>query len=171
MKDAKFIFETENLIVRYLTMSDLYSFHVLQSSKNVMKYVTGKVRDLTENKKDLEKLIDIYTQESANFLIYAIILKKTNDFVGTCAFVKDEFNDDEIGYRFIEKYWGLGFGYEVCKGLISYCKSIGFKKLVAYVVDENVASKRILEKCDFNFVCKGIEPKLRLPESKYKLVL
>ena len=54
---------------------------------------------------------------------------------------------------------------------ITYCKSIGFNKLVSYVVDENRASAKILEKCNFKIVSKGIASNLKLPETKYELNL
>ena len=92
-------------------------------------------------------------------------------FVGTCALIKDSNSDDEIGYRFLERYWGLGYGFEICQGLIDYCKSIGIPKLIGYVYDENYASVKILEKCNFKIVEKGIEPSLQLPETKYELIL
>jgi len=75
------------------------------------------------------------------------LLKKKYDhqFIGTVAFVKN-LEDDQIGYRFLEKDWGLGFGSEICTGIISYCKKKGKQKIVGYVVDKNIAPVKILEK-------------------------
>ena len=69
-------------------------------------------------------------------MIYGIIKKSNNQIIETVAVVKDANNDDKIGYRFLENYWGLGYGFEICKGLISYCQKIGMKKIIAYVIDE-----------------------------------
>ncbi|MFY0604151.1 MAG: GNAT family N-acetyltransferase [Flavobacteriaceae bacterium] len=167
----KMIFETNQFLVRELLMSDLHPFHKMQSNPLVMQYVTGVIKPLSENKKELADLIAKYKKSDNDFFIYAIESKEDNTFVGSVALVKDDKGDDEIGYRFLEEYWGLGYGYEICDGLIEYCRSINFPKLVGYVVDVNIASAKILEKCNFKIVSKGIEPNLKLPETKYELYL
>ncbi len=165
------IFETNRFLVRKLLMSDLEPFHKMQGNPLVMQYITGETKTLSENKKELNKLIQKYTNPQNDFYIYAIERKSDGVFVGSVALVKDPNNEDELGYRFLQKYWNKGYGLEICKGLIGYCKSIGLSKLVGYVVDVNIASAKILEKCNFKIVSKGIEPKLQLPETKYERYL
>lgn len=164
------IFETERLLIRKLTLDDLEPFHQLESNSNVLKYATGEVKNLTENKTELLDLMSRYKKHYNDFWIYAIERKSDKNFIGTLALVKDGI-DDEIGYRFLEKYWRNGYGFEVCKGTINYCKQLNFKKLVGYVVDENKASAKILEKLNFIIVKKFISEDLILPETKYELEL
>lgn len=164
------IFETERLLIRKLTIEDLEAFHQLESNPNVLKYATGEVKTHEENKIELKELITKYNIPLNNFWIYAVVKKSNSQFVGTVALVKDK-EEDEIGYRFLEKYWGNSFGSEICSGLVSYCKRIGLKKIIGYVVDENVASIRILEKNNFNIVKKFISEDIKLPETKYELYL
>ena len=94
-----------------------------------------------------------------------------NQFIGTVGFCKDEEGDDEIGYRFLEKYWGLGYGSDLCKASVVYCSSIGMPKLIGYVINLNVASAKILKKCNFDYVRDGIDSNTKLPEKKYQLLL
>lgn len=164
------IFETERLLIRKLTLEDLEPFHQLESNSNVLKYATGEVKNHSENKIELLDLINRYQKHYNDFWIYAIERKSDHKFIGTLALVKDGI-DDEIGYRFLEKYWRNGYGFEVCEGTISYCKQLNFKKLVGYVVDENKASAKILEKLNFKIVKKFICEDLKLPETKYELEL
>lgn len=98
------IFETERLNVRKFKLSDFEPFHKMQSNSNVMQYVRAKAMTFQENKEELPKLIEFYDKPNNDFWIYAIERKKDKLFVGTIAFVKDENNDDETGYRFLEKY-------------------------------------------------------------------
>ena len=163
------IFETEKLIVRKLILEDLQAFHELESNPLVLQYATGEVKSLSENEKELQDLISQYELENNDFWIYAILRKSDNFFVGTVALVKDGV-DDEIGYRFLQKYWGKGFGKEVCEGLILYCKQIKMPKIVGYVVDENVASAKILESLNFKAVKHFISDDIKLPETKYELI-
>ena len=162
------IFETERLIVRKLVLDDLQPFHEMQSNPKVMQYVTGDVKSLEAHETELKELISKYNLLNNNFWIYAIDRKSDGEFIGTCAIV-DEVN--ELGYRFLEKYWGFGYGKEVCNGLIDYCKKIGLKLITAYVVDENIASAKIIESHNFTVVKKFVSDDLKLPETKYELHL
>jgi ribosomal-protein-alanine N-acetyltransferase len=164
------IFETERLIVRKLILSDVDSFHKMQSNPNVMQFADGEVKTFNEHSLELSDLIKKYTLENNDFWIYAIERKLDSKFIGTLALVKDVV-DDEIGYRFIEKYWNHGYGFEICEATVVYCKKKGIKKLVGYVADENVASVKILERLNFIVVKKMINEDIQLPETKYQLKL
>lgn len=165
------IFETKRLLVRKLKHSDLEAFYELESNPKVLQYATGEPKNFEESKEDLEQLIKRYGNLTNDFWIYAIERKTDNEFVGTVALVKDEEGNDEIGYRFIERYWGNGFATELCEGLIQYCKSIGMNKLIGCVVDENVASAKILQRFNFVAIEKFISEDIGLPETKYELIL
>lgn len=149
---------------------DLEAFHKMQSNPNVMQYATGNTKNLAEHKEELIGLIAKYKQPKNDFWIYAIERKSDKEFIGTVALVKNG-EEDEIGYRFLQKYWGNGYGTEICKGLISYCKRNGFMRLIGYVVDKNIASAKILEKLNFVIEKKQIAEDLQLPETKYVLNL
>jgi len=109
------IFETNRFRIRKLKMSDLNPFHEMQSNPNVLKYADGEVKSLEAHKSELKDLIQFYDTEGNDFWIYAIERRSDHEFVGTLALVKDDQQDDEIGIRFLEKYWGSGYGFEVCK--------------------------------------------------------
>lgn len=165
------IFETKRLLIRKLQVVDIEPFYELESNPKVLQYATGEPKNLEESKEDLKQLIVRYTNKKNDFWIYAIERKSDNEFVGTVALVKDEEGNDEIGYRFIERYWGNGFATELCEGLIHYCKSVGMKKLIGCVVDENIASAKILERFNFVAIEKFISDDIGLPETKYELIL
>ena len=163
------IFETERLLIRKLILEDLKAFHELESNPNVLKYATGEAKSFEENKAELKALISKYSIVNNDFWIYAIEKKTDNQFVGTVALVKDNL-DDEIGYRFLEKFWRFGYGSEICQGIISYCKQIKKNKIVGYVVDKNRASAIILVKNNFQIVHQFIN-KENQKETKYELKL
>ncbi|MET2985437.1 GNAT family N-acetyltransferase [Aureibaculum conchae] len=165
------IYTTKRLLVRKLIPEDFEPFHAMQSNINVMRYVRGKAMTYQENKEELPKLIEFYDKKDNNFWIYAIVRRHDNAFIGTVALVKDENNDDEIGYRFLEEYWGYGYGTEVFDGLIDYCKSMGLKKIIANVAIDNKASLKIIKNVNFQFVEDFISNDLQLSEQKYILQL
>ncbi|MGB1042461.1 MAG: GNAT family N-acetyltransferase [Tenacibaculum sp.] len=165
------IFETQRLLVRKLQIADLKSFYKLESNPKVLQYATGDPKNLKECEEDLLQLIKRYDTPGNDFWIYTIERKSDAEFIGTVALVKDTTNNDEIGYRFIEEYWGNGYATEICEALISYCKSIGIKKIIGCVVDVNIASAKILERFGFKEIEKFISDDIGLPETKYVLEL
>lgn len=165
------IFETQRLVIRKLEFLDLEGFFKLESNPLVLQYATGEVKTLLECENELKELIEKYDKENNDFWIYTIERKSDKNFIGTVALVKDEEGNDEIGYRFIEEYWGNGYATEICEALIKYCKSIGMKKLIGCVVDDNIASAKILERFNFKEVEKFVSEDIGLPETKYELVL
>ncbi|PHR72231.1 MAG: GNAT family N-acetyltransferase [Lutibacter sp.] len=164
------IFETERLFVRKLAFTDFESFHEMQSNKNVMRFVRAKVMTYDDNKKDLKDVIEKYDNPTNDFWIYAVERKSDSVFVGTIAFVKDK-KDDEIGYRFLEKYWGNGYGTEIIQGMISYAKKIKFPSLIAYVSPDNIGSEKIIKGANFTFLESVLCEDLGIPENKYILEL
>jgi len=165
------IFETNRLCVRKLRIEDFDAFHEMQSNINVMQYVRGIAMTLEDNKEELPKLIDFYSKPHNDFWIYAIERKEDATFVGTVALVKDNENNDEIGYRLLQEYWGFGYGFEIVKGLVNYCKKIRLPKVIAYVAIKNVASTKIIEKLDFEFIGDFVSKELNIPERKFILEL
>ncbi len=165
------IFETERLEVRYLKIEDIEGYYKLQSDPLVLKYATGEVDTYEGIKQNLKEVIAKYTLPNNDFWIFAVVEKQSKNFLGTVAHVKEANGDDEIGYRFIRECWGKGFGFEVCSGLVTYAKTIKLPKLIGYVVDENIASAKILERLNFLEVKKDIDKDTGLPETKYELKL
>lgn len=83
----------------------------------------------------------------SNKKVWAIELKSENTFIGLCAFLRNNENEDEIGYRLREKYWKKGFGTEVTFGLLKYgFEQMKMNKITADVSTKNLNSIKILEK-------------------------
>ena len=164
------IFDTERLRVRELIFDDVHVFHEMQSNPNVMQFATGDVKNIEAHKVEILELISKYDLPENDFWIYAIVSKIDAEFVGTVAFVKDK-NDDEIGYRFLEKHWGNGYATEMCEAVIDYCRKKEMPKIVGYVVDANIASAKILKRFNFKPVKQFISEDIQLPETKYELFL
>ena len=130
------VFETQRLIVRVLVLGGLLPFHEMQSNPKVMQYADGEVKRIEEHKNELKELIEKYKKGHNNFWIYAIERKQDSAFLGTIALVKDG-KDDEIGYRFLERYWGKGYSFEVCKRLVVYARQLHLKKLDFKMVEKS----------------------------------
>ncbi len=165
------IFETERLVVRKLKNSDINPFHQMQSNINVMRYTDSPPKNKEENKADLQNVISLYDKEGNDFWVYAVERKKDKQFIGTIALLRDADNNDEIGYRYLEKYWNNGYAYEALLGMIQLARTKNITKLVAEVIVENKASEYLLKKAGFTFVKEYICEDLKLLERLYILKL
>lgn len=152
MTHSKLIFETDRLTVRQLLDDDFEAFHEMQSDDIVMRYTTGKGLDEVENRRQLKSCIECYSHSHNDFRVWAIIRKVDQQFIGTCAIVSGE-QYPEIGYRFLRKYFGAGYGQEICNGLIHYgINDLKLSHLTAYADTRNIASVKILDKSPLMFV-------------------
>ena len=147
------LFQTSRLQVRPLRPTDLLHYQELQCNPNVLLY-TGATADTAEEaEKGLTRLIDLYQKPDNTFWIWAIVLKENDAFVGTCAIIIEEEGRGEIGYRFLEKYWGNRYASEIIEPLINYgFSSMNLKTIFATVDVLNIASVKMLEKSQLNFI-------------------
>lgn len=146
------IFETSRLLVRNLVETDFEPFHEMQSDTVVMQYTTGKPFDEEENRSQLTSCIECYTKPGNEFWVWAIQRKSDEQFVGTCAIVPSE-DGPEIGYRFLQRFFGNGYGQEVCDGMVRHgIEQMGLAKLIAYVDTRNAASIKILDRSVLEFI-------------------
>lgn len=146
------VFQTTRLRVRNLVVSDFDAFHEMQSNDEVMRYTTGRGLDETENRRQLKKCINCYSTQGNDFWVWAIVRKLDRQFVGTCAVVPNE-NRPEIGYRLLRKFFGMGYGQEICNGLVQYCiHEQRLTEIIAYADVRNLASTIILDRSPLQFI-------------------
>ncbi|MCG8575509.1 MAG: GNAT family N-acetyltransferase, partial [Flavobacteriales bacterium] len=79
--------------------------------------------------------------------VWAVSIKGNSEFIGLVAFLTNDKEEDEIGYRFREKFWGKGFGTEITKFIIAYgFNQLKMELITADVDSRNHRSVKILEK-------------------------
>ena len=140
------IFQTERLTIRPLTNADANDYFDMMGNFEVMKLIPRKAMSREESDAHLNEAInkDI---PSSELRVWAIEQTDSNTFIGICAFLKNDNNDDEIGYRLRQKFWRKGYGTEVTKGLISFgFNEFNMTKIAADVNIANANSVRILDR-------------------------
>ncbi len=164
------IFKTYRLQIRKLTPTDLPDYQSMQGNAEVMKYTTGVPFTPEESAHDLAEIIARYDKVRNEIWVWAVTTK-TGDFVGTCAFFKNEMQESEIAYRLLETFWGRGYGQEIADGLIDYClDEIGLDSLVAHAAKENLASVKILDRSRMTFVAEKENQEKNWVERHYRYV-
>ena len=102
------------------------------------------------------------------FGLFAIISKTEKKFLGISGLIKrDSLADIDIGFAFLERYWGNGFAYEASYEILKYARDIlQLDKVVAIVDLNNSRSLRLLNKIGMEF-----EKMVNLDHSKIQLAL
>lgn len=146
------IIETERLLLREILPSDDKGMFRLDSNPNVHKFLgNNPVNSIEESRKYITNIRNQYLENGIGR--YAVILKETNDFIGWCGikYITEPENGYinlyELGYRFIEEYWGKGYGYESAKAWLEYgFKTMKIQTMYASANTKNSGSRKILEK-------------------------
>ena len=150
----KTILETERCFLRELSIDDAQSFYDLNADPEVVKYTGDDAFADADSAKSFLKNYNHY--ELYGFGRWAVIDKKTNDFLGWCGLkYSPELNEIDLGFRFFRKYWNQGYATETAQASIDYGFShLNLDKIVGRAMEANIVSVRVLEKIGMEFVGK-----------------
>lgn len=160
---------TERLILRQWKLSDSGDLYEYAKSDLVGHNAGWKQHKSEEESK---KIIKMFIDANET---YAVVLKEENKVIGSIGIHKREANNNlnerEIGYVLNPKYWGNGYIPEAVQALLEY----GFNTMNLDLIwcvhfDFNERSKRVIEKCGFNFKYRK-EKKLTLLDNKEVIAL
>ncbi|MEO6086552.1 MAG: GNAT family N-acetyltransferase [Umezawaea sp.] len=142
--------ETDRLVLRRFTESDVDNLVALDGDPDVMRYITGgRTTPRAEIVDDYLPAFLSYYERFAGFGFWAVEdLEGT--FVGWFHFrpqPHDPPNQVELGYRFTRAAWGLGYGTEGSKALIDKgFREFGVERVYAETMVVNTGSRRVMEK-------------------------
>ena len=149
-KDIKL--ETERLILRYLDKNDKEAiFNNINHDKEVLKYFIDKYCETVDEMRT-DSLVDGFIKNEKYIL--AITLKETNEVIGLmleCSEPNQIFNNIELGYAIGKKHWNKGYVTEALQEMIKFEFSRGIHKVITSYFEENIASKRVMEKCHMQY--------------------
>ncbi len=143
--------ETERLIMRPLSESDVNDIFAMRSDEEIMRFIRepqGRSESF-----DWIKLVSARWQKD-KLGFCAVIEKDTDKFLGWCGIWRlKETGEIEIGYAIDKAHWGKGFATEAAERFMQYAfEELNAGKLVAVARPENNASRRVMEKLGMNFV-------------------
>ena len=133
-------------------MDDKEELFRLHSDPEVQKY-TGE--PVVESIEEIEKAIRtrITNYEKYGYGRWATFLKNGMQFVGWAGLAYlPEFDEIDIGYRFLPEFWGAGIATEASQAILTYAfDKLELKKIIAIAMKENKASMRVMEKVGMEF--------------------
>ncbi len=141
--------ETDRLLLRRWTSSDLKPFVDMSADPEVMKYFPNLLTP-EESRAFVERLEEKFERQGFGF--WAAELKATQSFVGFVGLNTPDFEADftpcvEIGWRLAKEYWGFGYATEAA----SACLNFAFTKaqlpeILSWTTRENYPSRKVMER-------------------------
>ena len=139
-------FQSQRLFFRRLIESDREGYFDMMNNPKVMDPIPRPVMSRKESDDNFDKHSTSDFQKGGP-IVLAVVRKDSDEFIGLAAYLMNDENDHEIGYRLREKHWGVGFGTEVCRAFIDHgFKQLKFDRITADVNVANLQSVKILEK-------------------------
>lgn len=142
---------TDRMIMRKMLVSDYKDMFDYSSRPETSRYLLWTPHDSPKfSKRYLSYLQGQYRDE--NFYDFALEDKATKKMIGTCGFTSFDLENNaaEVGYVLHPDFWGKGLAAEALQRLMRFgFTELRLHRLVAKIIDENEASKRVAEKCGF----------------------
>jgi ribosomal-protein-alanine N-acetyltransferase len=156
----KFHIETERLILREFRETDAEDLFRMDSLAEVHRYLGNKpITHMDEAKQVIAFVKKQYVENGIGR--WATIEKISGNFIGWSGlkFITEPENNQvnfyDVGYRLHPDYWGKGYATESGKAALKYgFEVLNAKEIIGTCHEENIASRRALEKCGLRFIEK-----------------
>ena len=145
--DTQIVMETEHLLFRPLTLTDLDDLTALYADPEVMRFLSGP-----RNREEVQQILARYMQEYQIYgqSFFAILHKADQRFIGHCGLVNQEVAGQpevELVYVLAQPYWQQGLALEGTRALKDYgLQQLGYPRLISLIPPDNTASVHIAEK-------------------------
>lgn len=167
---------SERLKFRLLTEKDAELLFELDQDSEVMRHISGGKKTTWQEMEDFYiPRLNAYTVPEKGWGLWKVTIVDSNEFIGwvlvrpmnffkddldltKLAFEKNpkeevEFDNLEIGWRFIKDAWGKGYATEAATAIINELitdKTI--KKISAVAMQDNIGSINIMKKLGMSFI-------------------
>jgi ribosomal-protein-alanine N-acetyltransferase len=148
-------FSTSRLLLRPLEAADAPGMFALDTDPAVHRYLGGIGGPRPASLADSAAIVEFIQAQYAAHGIgrWAVVLRATGEFVGWAGLklvagpVNGQHDFYDLGYRFIPRYWGQGYGYEAAQAWLAHGFGVlKLSRICAYADVNNAGSCRILEK-------------------------
>lgn len=150
--------DTPRLFLRSLTLDDVKAIHAIRSDPDAMRYIaSGPQPDIEVTRERIRKMMDF--QRWLGYSLWAVVLKESGEVIGDCGLIPLERKgpDVELGCHIRKDWWGRGYATEASKACLRYgFTALELDEIVAVIVPENLASRRLAEKCGMRETGIGI---------------
>jgi RimJ/RimL family protein N-acetyltransferase len=145
---------TERLLLRQWRDDDLEPFARLNADPETMRYFPAP---LTRAQSDRFAERECARIAERGWGLWAVEVVGVPSFVGFVGLAEPSFEAHftpavEIGWRLAREHWGHGYATEAARAVIDHAfEDLGLERLEAGARVSNPASRRVLEKCGFQW--------------------
>lgn len=140
---------TDGLVLRRIRRQDAADWYAYLRDEAVRRHTSWQLSGAA----DLEQLIDTYLSgHPAGPVRLAIAATATGRLCGTIGFneIADAHERAEIAYDLAPALWNRGVATRACSAVTAWAlQALGLRRVQATVLDTNLASCRVLERCGF----------------------
>jgi RimJ/RimL family protein N-acetyltransferase len=145
--------ESERLVLRPPQFSDAPVIAALANNRKVAEMTASIPHPYRIE--DAEAWLAGLTEKAGP--VYGMFERKGGAFVGTCVYQMRDEAVPEIGYWVGEPFWGRGYATEAVRTMIDHAfTATDLEALAASCRVTNTASRRVLEKCGFQWTGVGL---------------
>ena len=146
------VLETERLILRAPRLGDAKIVAVLANDRRIAEN-TARIPH-PYRKSDADDFIS--TANLGNETVF-LIGQRGGTLMGACGFTRLDRHPPEVGYWLGVKFWGKGYATEAVRALIDHAfTDLDHEALQSSARVTNPASRRVLEKCGFQWTGVGL---------------
>ncbi|MEH2253282.1 GNAT family N-acetyltransferase [Nostoc sp.] len=143
--------ETERLLLRETTLQDAEAIFAILCDPGVNQF---NDLDTFTSIKEAIALIERRAKrlERGDAIRWGIARKQDNVLIGSCGFTwNPREHAAEVGYELASTFWRQGIMTEAMDSILQFgFKKMGLRFVVAQVMLDNIASKKLLEKLGFH---------------------
>ncbi len=146
--------KTKRLFITEFDLDMSESVHLNSLDEDTRKFVPDEVFEtIDEAKAAIEFLMSVYETKEGP-LVYPVLLDDGTN-IGYVQLVSID-EGYEVGYHIAKPYTSQGYASEALKAFLENLKnSMNIECVYGICVKENIASKRVLEKCGFKKLFEG----------------
>ena len=145
-------FETKRLTIRSVKTEDASFILELMNTPKWIEFIGDRNVRTVEEAEAYIKEKAFPQLEKYGHTNNVIIRKKDNIKLGTCGiYYREGKEDPDIGFAFLPQFEGKGYAYEASHRIMIAAKEdFGLLELGAYTLENNLSSRKLLERLGFN---------------------
>ncbi len=147
------ILETERLRLRLLEVADADFLLKLLNEPAFLEHVGDRNLRTIAAVQEHIRTGPAASYAHNGFGLMLVGLKESGSPIGICGLIRRDWLEDvDLGYTYLERYWGKGYAYEAAAATLAYGRQVlGLSRMVAITSPGNGRSMRLLEKLGMHF--------------------
>lgn len=146
------VLETERLVLRAPRLGDVKAVAALANDRRIAENTARIPHPYRAS--DAQ---DFVTGANVGGETAYVVTLRNGTLIGACGFTQVDRHPPEIGYWLGAKYWGKGYATEAVRAVIDHAfTDLDCESLQAAARVTNPASRRVLEKCGFQWTGAGL---------------